>query len=184
MNSPRLIAQRKLMQRDDFAETLGHGIETHRDIVALCERRVQRRSFSQRLCSTFNTLPRPRKALAKTISAGSADDVHHGQRRHRRIGKFAHVVVHRDRQGLRALRGDEERSREFIERQNCGKQPAADQARQQQRQRDGRQHPMRWRAEAGRRQAHSVDRDCVTTRRRCAARRAARARHGTRSPHV
>src|SRR5580658_2051465 len=71
------------------------------------------------------------------------DDVDHRQCGHRGIGIFAHVIVHHDRQGLGPLRGDKQRRGEFVERQDGGKQPAADETRQQQRQRDGGQDAQR-----------------------------------------
>src|SRR5712691_1232868 len=64
-------------------------------------------------------------------------DVHDRDRGHRGVGVLAHVVVESDRQRLGALHGDEQRSGEFVERQDRREQPAADQARKQQRQRDG-----------------------------------------------
>src|SRR5215472_9590068 len=76
------------------------------------------------------------------------DDVHHRDRGHRGIGVFAHIVVERDRQRLGALGGDEQRGGEFVERQNGREQPAADQARQQQRQGDGHEHAVGRGAEA------------------------------------
>src|SRR5262245_45511229 len=70
-------------------------------------------------------------------------NVYDRDRSHRGIGVFAHVVVKRDRQRLRALRRDEQRSGKFIERQDRREQPAADQSRQQQRQGDGGEDPPR-----------------------------------------
>src|SRR6266511_5804344 len=70
-------------------------------------------------------------------------NVYDRDRSHRGVGIFAHVVVKRDRQRLRALRRDEQRSGKFIERQNRCEQPAADQARQQQRQGYGRKDAAR-----------------------------------------
>src|SRR5262245_17647069 len=52
-------------------------------------------------------------------------NVHDRDRRHRGVGVF----VERDRQRLSALRGDEQRSGKFVERQDRREQPAADQAR-------------------------------------------------------
>src|SRR6516165_10961435 len=62
-------------------------------------------------------------------------NVHDGDRGHRGVGVFAHVVVERNRQRLRALHGDEQRSGKFVERQDRREQPAAEEARKQQRQR-------------------------------------------------
>src|SRR5215831_7732901 len=75
------------------------------------------------------------------------DDVDHRDRRHRGVGVFTHIIVEGNRQGLRALRRDEQRGGKFVERQDRREQPAADQARQQQWQRDGRKHAARRRAE-------------------------------------
>src|SRR4029453_16365774 len=46
------------------------------------------------------------------------NNVYDRDRSHRGVGVFAHVVVKRDRQRLRALRRDEQRSGKFIERQD------------------------------------------------------------------
>src|SRR6476469_4153200 len=43
-------------------------------------------------------------------------DVHDRDRGHRGVGVLAHVVVEGDRKRLRALRGDEQRRGEFVER--------------------------------------------------------------------
>src|SRR5262249_4152119 len=75
-------------------------------------------------------------------------NVHDRDRRHRGVGVFAHVVVERNRQCLRALRGDEQRRGKFVERQDCREQPAADEARKQQRQGDGGENAVGRRAEA------------------------------------
>src|ERR1700746_3949535 len=75
-------------------------------------------------------------------------NVHDRDRRHRGVGVFAHIVVERNRQRLGALRGHAQRSGKFIERQDRREQPAADQARNQQRQRDGGENAVRRRAEA------------------------------------
>src|SRR5215510_1720471 len=75
-------------------------------------------------------------------------NVHDRDRRHRGVGVFAHVVVERNRQRLRALRRDEQRSGKFVERQDCREQPAADQARKQQRQGDGGENAVGRRTEA------------------------------------
>src|SRR5438128_9665002 len=76
-------------------------------------------------------------------------NVHDRDRRHRGCGVFAHVVVVRNRQRLSALRGDEQRSGKFVERQDRREQPAADQARKQQRQRDGGENAVGRCDEAG-----------------------------------
>src|SRR5499427_2562672 len=56
-------------------------------------------------------------------------NVHDRDRRHRGVGVFAHVVIERNRQCLRALNCDEQRSGKFVKRQDRREQPAADQAR-------------------------------------------------------
>src|SRR5581483_6703923 len=61
------------------------------------------------------------------------DNVHDRQGCHRGVGVLAYVVVHGDGQRLRALGGDEQRGRELVERQDGGEQPAADEARGEQR---------------------------------------------------
>src|SRR5262245_47024960 len=78
----------------------------------------------------------------------SDHNVHDRDRRHRGVGVFAHVVVERNRQCLRALDGDEQRSGKFVERQDRREQPPADQARKQQRQRDGGENAVGRCAEA------------------------------------
>src|SRR5919204_4559829 len=60
-------------------------------------------------------------------------NVYDRDRRHRGVGIFAHVVVKRHGQRLRALRRHEQRSGKFIEREDRREQPATDQAGQQQR---------------------------------------------------
>src|SRR5215831_16119826 len=104
----------------------------------------------------------------------SDHNVHDRDRRHPGVGVFAHVVVERNRQRLRALRRDEQRSGKFVERQDCREQPAADQARKQQRQGDGGENAVRRRTEA--RGSELQSRIEVAQRcRRSAARTAARA---------
>src|SRR4029077_11228636 len=76
------------------------------------------------------------------------DNVHDRDRGHRGVGVFAHIVVERNRQCLGALRGDEQRSGKFVERQDRREQPAADQAGDQQRQRDGGENAVGRCAEA------------------------------------
>src|SRR6516164_11322084 len=70
-------------------------------------------------------------------------NVHDRYRRHRGVGVFAHVVIERNRQCLRALHGDEQRSGKIVERQDRREQPAANQARNQQGQRDGGENAVR-----------------------------------------
>src|SRR5262249_39201316 len=78
----------------------------------------------------------------------SDHNVHDRDRRHRGVGVFAHVVVERNRQCLSALRGDEQRSGKFVERQDRREQPAADQAWEQQRQCHGGENAVGRRTEA------------------------------------
>src|SRR6201987_3661532 len=76
------------------------------------------------------------------------DNVHDRDRGHRGGGVFAHIVVERNRQCLGSLRGDEQRGVKFVEGQDRREQPAADQAGDQQRQRNGGEHAVGRCAEA------------------------------------
>src|SRR3954470_12992725 len=67
-------------------------------------------------------LAEPEERVREDEQGGGRDDVHDRHRRHRRIGVFADVVVHRDRQGLGALRGHEERGGELVEGEDRGKE--------------------------------------------------------------
>src|SRR5881227_2695865 len=53
------------------------------------------------------------------------DNVHDRDRGHRRVRVFAHIVVERNRQCLRALYGHEQRGGKLVERKNSREQPAA-----------------------------------------------------------
>src|SRR4029077_8665962 len=76
------------------------------------------------------------------------DNVDDRDRGHRGVGVFAHVIVEGNRQGLRALRSNEQRSGKFVEREDRREQPAADEAWQQQWHGDGREHAARRSAQA------------------------------------
>src|ERR1700751_10357 len=76
------------------------------------------------------------------------DNVDDRDRGHRGISVFAHVIVQGNREGLRALRCDEQRSGKFVEREDRREQPAGDETWQQEWHRDGREHAARRRAQA------------------------------------
>src|SRR5262245_21655830 len=66
------------------------------------------------------------KDVGQDQQRGRDDNVDDRDRGHRGVGVFAHVIVEGNRQGLRALRRDEQRSGKFVERQDRREQPAAD----------------------------------------------------------
>src|SRR5258708_9830953 len=128
--------------------------ETSSSAAILPKRLVTPSSSTAILSSPFARVPAVGAAAASASSAGMLNvqplceakedvgqneqrcgdhNVHDRDRRHRGCGEFAHLVVERNRQRLGALRGDEQRSGKFVERQDCREQPAPDQARNQQR---------------------------------------------------
>src|SRR5215207_7384276 len=89
------------------------------DVERACRGKLSARVFN------VEHFPEPEERVGEDQQDRRACDVHHRDRSHRGVGVFAHVIVHGDRQGLGALRCDEQRCGELVEGEDRREEPAA-----------------------------------------------------------